>query len=97
MQNMIEYPPKNQLSVALQIRAGLMVNYCQSSASDNPHLSCNDHCDQWLFLEIFYYYYSLEILLNDLEFVFLEFNHFYITQRTSLFSFYLFIFLLVIL
>ena len=26
-----------------------MVNYCQSLAFDCPYLSCNDHCDQWLF------------------------------------------------
>ena len=26
-----------------------MVNYCQSSAFDCPYLSCNDHCDRWLF------------------------------------------------
>ena len=39
-----------------------------------------------------FFYYFLEILLNDLELVFLEFNHFYKTQRTNLFSFYLLIF-----
>ena len=36
------------------------------------------------------FYYFLEILLNDL--VFMEFKHFYKTHKTSLFSFYLFIF-----
>ena len=30
------------------------VNYCQSLAFDNPYLSCNDHCDRWLFQEIFF-------------------------------------------
>ena len=33
-----------------------------------------------------------EILLNNLELVFLKFKHFYKTHRTSLLSFYLFIF-----
>ena len=73
------------------------VNYCQSSAFDHPYLSRNDHCDRWLFQEIFfhkYYFYFLKILLNDIELVFLEFKHIYKTQRTSLFSFYLFIFYL---
>ena len=42
-----------------------MVNYCQSLAFDHPYLSFNDHCDWWLFQEIFffeYYFYFLEIL-----------------------------------
>ena len=30
------------------------VNYRQSSAFDRPYLSCNDHCDRWLLLEIFF-------------------------------------------
>ena len=30
-------------------------NYCQSSACSPSYLSCNDdHCDQWLFQEIFF-------------------------------------------
>ena len=41
---------------------------------------------------LFYYYYFLEILFNDLELVFLEFKQFHKTHRTSLFYFYLFIF-----
>ena len=32
-------------------------NYHQSLAFDHPYLSCNDHCDWWLFQEIFFYYY----------------------------------------
>ena len=42
----------------------------------------------------FYHCYVcfLEILLNDLERVFLEFKHIYKTHRTSLFSFNLLIF-----
>ena len=31
------------------------VNYHQSLAFDHSYLSCNDHCDQWLFQEIFFY------------------------------------------
>ena len=31
----------------------LTVNYRQSLAFDWPYLSCDDHCDQWLFQEIF--------------------------------------------
>ena len=31
-----------------------MVNYHQSLAFDHPYLSCNDHCDRWLFQEIFF-------------------------------------------
>ena len=38
-----------------------------------------------------YCFYFLEILLKDLELVFLEFIHIYKTQR-NVFSFYLFIF-----
>ena len=41
-----------------------------------------------------YNFYSLEILLNNLELVFLEFKQIYKTQRSSLFSFYLLIFYL---
>ena len=47
------------------------VNYQQSLAFDHPYLSCNDHCYWWLFQEI-YYFYFVEILLNDLELVLLE-------------------------
>ena len=32
------------------------VNYCHSLAFDHPYLSCNDHCDQWPFQEIFFYF-----------------------------------------
>ena len=32
-----------------------MVIYCQSSAFDHPYLSCNDHCDLWLFQEMFFF------------------------------------------
>ena len=41
----------------------------------------NDHCDQWLFQEIFflYYFYFLETFLNDLELVLLESKHIYQT------------------
>ena len=55
-----------------------------------PYLSCNDHLDRGFFQDIFNYYF-LEILLSDLELVFLEFKHFYKTHRTILFSFYLLI------
>ena len=44
----------------------------------------------------FFYFYFLEILLNGLELVFLEFKHIYKTQKSSLFSFYLFCFLLIV-
>ena len=73
------------------------VNYRQSFAFDCTYLSCNDHCDWWLFQETFfcyYYFYFPEILLNDLKLVFLEVKHIYKKQRTSLFSFYLPIFYL---
>ena len=30
-----------------------MVNYGKSSIFDRPYLSCNDHCDWWVFQEIF--------------------------------------------
>ena len=30
------------------------VNYCQFLAFNCPYLSCNDHCDQWLFQEVFW-------------------------------------------
>ena len=41
-----------------------------------------------------YNYYFQEILLNNLELVFLKFEHFYKTYRTGLFSFYQYIFYL---
>ena len=66
------------------------VSYRQSSAFDCPYLSCNDHCDQWLFQEIlfyYYYFYFLEIFLNNLELVFLEFRHIYKTKIKSCFLF----------
>ena len=31
-----------------------MVNYHQSLAFDCPYILCSDHCDQWLFQEIFF-------------------------------------------
>ena len=31
------------------------VIYCQSSAFDCPYLSCNDHCDWWLFQETYFF------------------------------------------
>ena len=43
-----------------------------------------------VFQYIFHYYF-LEILLSDLELVFMEFKRFYKTSKTILFSFYLFI------
>ena len=63
-------------------------------AFDHPYLSFNDHCDQKLSKKSFFYWYYfhfLERFLNDFELVFLEFKHIYKTQRTGLFSFYLFI------
>ena len=54
------------------------VNWCQSLAFDHSYLSWNDHCDQWLFQEIIFLlilFFLLEILLNDLEIVFLELKH----------------------
>ena len=44
------------------------------------------------FFLILFVFCFLEIYLNNLEIVFLEFKYIYNTQRTSLFSFYLFIF-----
>ena len=32
-----------------------MVNYRQSLVSDRPYSSCKDHCDQWLFQEIYFH------------------------------------------
>ena len=40
----------------------------------------------------YYYFYFLEILLNDLELVFLEYKHIYKTQRPTLLSSYLLFF-----
>ena len=64
------------------------VSYCQSSVFDRPYLLFNDHCDQWLFPEIFFLlilFIFPRNLLKVLELVFLEFKHIYETQRTSLF------------
>ena len=39
-----------------------MANYHRSSAFDQPYLSCNDHCDQWIFQKKnFIIIFSLEI------------------------------------
>ena len=81
----------------LQIRGGRRgwsaVNCRQNLVFHSPYWSCNDHCDRWLFQKIFFIFdiYFLEILLKDLELVFLEFKHIYKTQRAK-FSFCLFIF-----
>ena len=53
----------------------LVANYCQSLAFDHPYLSSNDHCEQWLFQKFFFFCYCfLEVPMNDLELVFLEFK-----------------------
>ena len=66
------------------------VNNRQSSVFDSPYSS-------WSFRPVgfprnLFYYFSLAIILDNLELVILQFKHFYKTHRTSLFSFYLFIF-----
>ena len=61
-----------------------IINYYQSSAFDCWYLSCNDHCDRWFFQKIFFY---LKIILNELEFVFLEFKHLQNTQNRPCFIF----------
>ena len=75
-----------------------VVNYCQSPAFDHPYLSCDDHCDSDFSKKSFFFYqynfYFPEISLNDLELVFLGFKYTYRTERSSLFSFHLFIFYL---
>ena len=67
------------------------VNYCQSPAFDHPYLSCDDHCDSDFSKKSFFFYqynfYFLEILLNDLELVLLEFKYTYKTQRQVCFLF----------
>ena len=69
------------------------VNYRHSLVLDRPYLVMIIVTGGFSKKSFFYYYfYFLEILLNNLELVFLEFKHIYKTQRTSLFSFYLFIF-----
>ena len=75
------------------------VNWCQSLAFDHSYLSWNDHCDQWLFQEIIFLlilFFLLEILLNDLEIVFLELKHIntFTKQKEQIYFFYLFIFYL---
>ena len=63
------------------------LNYCQSSVFDCPYLLCNDIVTSDFFKKSFYYccYYFLEILLNDLELVFLEFKHLQSTKNKSVF------------
>ena len=72
------------------------VNYLQSSAFDCPFyhvilLYFVIFIILWLVtfpINVYYcYHYSLEILLNNVELVFLKFKHFYKTQRTSFFFF----------
>ena len=40
-----------------------MVNYHQSLVFDHPYLACIDHCDWWLFQEVFYYYFYFVVIL----------------------------------
>ena len=68
------------------------VNYRQFAAFDRPYLSCNYHHDRWVFQGNLFYYSFQEILLDNLEVIILKFKHFYKNHRTSLLSFYLFIF-----
>ena len=73
------------------------VNYRQSSAFDRPYLSFYDHCDRGSSKKSLFFKYNfhfLEILLNDVELVFLEFKHTYKTERSGLFFSYLFTFYL---
>ena len=46
-----------------------MVNHHQPLVFDYPYLSCNDHCDWWLFQEIFL---LLFLFRRNLELAFLE-------------------------
>ena len=41
-----------------------MVNYRQSSAFEHPYLSSNNHCDRWLFLEIFLLLFPIKTILK---------------------------------
>ena len=45
-------------------KGGSTVNYRQSLAFDRPYLSCNDHCDRWLFQEIFFYYFQKQFFFK---------------------------------
>ena len=43
------------------------LNYCQSLAFDCTYLSCNDHCDQWLFQKTFFLLILNLFLRNSFE------------------------------
>ena len=43
------------------------VNYHQSLAFDWPYLSCNGHCDRWLFQEIFHYFFQKQLYTDVLQ------------------------------
>ena len=47
----MQFPKSTGFGTANKDRS--TVNYHQSSAFDHPYLSSNDHCDWWLFKEIF--------------------------------------------
>ena len=49
----LDFPPKLYISNFGDRKGWSTINYCQSSAFDHPYLSCNDHCDWWVFHEIF--------------------------------------------
>ena len=49
----LDFPPKLYISNFGDCKGRSTINYCQSSAFDHPYLSCNDHCDWWVFHEIF--------------------------------------------
>ena len=44
------------------------VIYLQSFAFDRPYLLYNDHCDRWLYQEIFFYYFQKQVLLKIVQF-----------------------------
>ena len=66
----IKFDQKFQWSSAAN-KGWSMVNYHQSSAFDCPYLSCNAHCDQWLFQEIFFLIILFLFPRNSFDFFYL--------------------------
>ena len=84
------------LKTVLQIRAGQrsITASLQSLTTHIYHVMiiATSSFSKKSFFCCWYYFYILEILLSNLELLFLKFKHIYKTQKTGLFSFYLFIF-----
>ena len=67
-----------------------MFNYRQSLAFDLPYLSCNDHCDQWLFQRNLFIIIIIIIVIVSKKFFWMILNLFPWTYLLSIRNSFLF-------